>query len=394
MTERTSMAEHPLLTVLRAFVQDTPPQLSLPDPVELVRAAQMQNLLPVLAYMNKKWRLFSEESLNARLNRQLRQTIFIHTQRCAAFEDLSRTLSQAGVDHLPVKGWYLRRLYPVPELRTFGDIDLLIRREDRQAVHNLMLHLGYAAKEDWEPTYSYLRDLEFYEIHTNLMDGSLDGRSDLPAYFAGAWSHARLREGRRWEPELDFHFLYTVCHLAKHLYSSGAGLRMYLDAALYIRAHNDALDWSRIRQEMEHLGLSAFLDTVLTACESWFGVCAGCSFARVEAVDELLGYALDADLFGKLRDHSVIQMRNRRESAGSDGRQSAVKRILFPPYEALVKRYTYIEGRKWLIPVALVHRAAVNVRNLADRAGLIRSIAKADRKAVDIYDDFMTRIGL
>ena len=90
----------------------------------------------------------------------------------------------------------------------------------------------------------------------------------------------------------------------------------------------------------------------------------------------------------------MVESRNRRESAESDGRASAIRRILFPPYEALVKRYTYIEGKKWLIPAALLHRAAVNLKNLTARTDSIRSIAAASREDVDAYDDFMTRIGL
>lgn len=388
------MVDHPLTALLRAFVQDTAPVLPQLDPQALLRDAQVQNLLPVLAYMNKKWKLFSDEALNTTLGRQLRQTIFLHTQRYAAFEELSGQLCDAGVDHLPVKGWYLRHLYAVPELRTFGDIDILIRREDRQKVHELMLANGFTVKTDWEPTYTYARGPELYELHTNLMDASLDGRSDLPGYFSDAWSHARPVSDRCFEPETEFHFLYTLCHLAKHLYSGGAGLRMYLDAALFIQAKGDSMDWSVIRREMAELGLSAFLDTVLTACESWFGAAAPCDFTRVAAADALHRYALDSDLFGKLRDKSVVQMRNRRSSDDSDGKGAAVREVFFPTYEALVKRYTYIEGRKWLIPAALVHRAVVNVKNLTSRAKLLRSIARTAREEVDAYDAFMTSIGL
>ncbi|MBR5293830.1 MAG: nucleotidyltransferase family protein [Oscillospiraceae bacterium] len=381
-----------MIALLQSFIHGTRPEVA--DPAALLRMAQMQNLLPVLAYMDKKWKLFSDETLRAQLGRQLRQTLFLHNQRYCAFEQLSDALSGAGIDHLPVKGWYLRHLYEVPELRTFGDIDILIRREDRARVHELMLAQGFTVQTDWEPTYTYCRGTELYELHTNLMDASLDDRSDLPAYFADAWTHAAPVRGRCHGPEETFHFLYTLCHLAKHLYTGGAGLRMYLDAALFIHRRGPELDWSAVRREMEELKLGRFLDTVLSCCESWFAVTAPCDFERVDAAQELLSYTLDADLFGKLRDKSVVQSRNRRESAESDGRASAVRRILFPPYKALVKRYTYIEGRKWLIPVALVHRAAVNVKNLTARTNAIRSIAATSREDVDAYDDFMNRIGL
>ena len=201
-----------MIPLLQAFIHGTRPELS--DPAALLRIAQMQNLLPVLAYMDKKWQLFSDETLRTQLGRQLRQTLFLHNQRYCAFESLSDALSGALIDHLPVKGWYLRSLYEVPELRTFGDIDVLIRKEDRQRAHALMLARGYDVKTDWEPTYAYQRGTELYELHTNLMDASLDDRSDLPAYFADAWRHARLVSGRCFEPEAEFHFLYTLCHLA------------------------------------------------------------------------------------------------------------------------------------------------------------------------------------
>ena len=381
-----------MIALLRAFIHGTQPQIT--DPEALLQSALIQNLLPVLAYMDKKWTLFSDEMLRARLNRQLRQTIFLHNQRYSAFESLSAALSGAGIDHMPVKGWHLRHLYEVPELRTFGDIDVLIRREDRAKTHALMVAQGFDVKTDWEPTYTYQRGAELYELHTHLLDATLHDSSDLPAYFADAWTHAVPVGKHCYAPEETFHFLYTLCHLAKHLYDGGAGMRMYLDAALFIHHRGESLDWTAVRREMETLKLGRFLDTVLTCCESWFAVTAPCEFSRVGAAEELLTYTLDADLFGKLRDKSVVQSRNRRESAESDGRLSAVRRILFPPYKALVKRYTYIEGRKWLIPAALVHRAAVNLHNLTARTKNIRNIAATKREDVDAYDDFMNEIGL
>lgn len=217
--------QFPLL--LHSFVQDTPPELDgLWNIPHLWRTASEQNLLPVLAYENKRWKLFDDPNVCRQLDGLLYGTVATNLNRCVDFETLSASFTEHGIAHMPVKGYYLRKLYPTPELRTFGDIDLLIHPEDRQKVHNLMLSLGYTVKQDWEPTYSYIKDAEYYEIHTNLMDGNLDGRTDLQAYFDAAWAHAEPDDGLRFRPEDDFHFIYTVCHLAKHLYGGGAGLRM------------------------------------------------------------------------------------------------------------------------------------------------------------------------
>ena len=52
------MIEKQFTALLRSFVQDTAPKTEEPwNMAELQRAAAQQNMLPVLAYENKRWRL-------------------------------------------------------------------------------------------------------------------------------------------------------------------------------------------------------------------------------------------------------------------------------------------------------------------------------------------------
>ena len=234
---------------------------------ELWHCAAQQNMLPVLAYENKKWKIFcGDAALAKRLDSVFYAAVVGSVNRIADFEELSATLSANGIEHMPVKGYYLRRLWPAPEMRTFGDIDILIHPHDRQRTHELMKSLGYAVEHDWEPTFSYIKGAEYYEIHTNLMDGNLDGRADLQKYFCNGWQHAVPDEGLRFAPDKNFHFIYTVCHLAKHLYGGGAGLRMYIDIALQIQKYDVELDWAGIAEEFEILKLTEFFHTVMNAC--------------------------------------------------------------------------------------------------------------------------------
>ena len=190
--------------LLRSLIQDTPPESTAPwDIPALWKTAAEQSLLPVLAYENKRWKLFDDADVCRRLDGLLYSAVAGNLNRCVDFETLSKRFTEQGIAHMPVKGYYLRRLYPVSGLRTFGDIDLLIHPEDRAKAHALMCALGYTVEHDWEPTYSYVRDTEYYEIHTNLMDGNLDGRTDLPAYFGRAWQYAERDDGLRYRPALS-----------------------------------------------------------------------------------------------------------------------------------------------------------------------------------------------
>ena len=362
---------------------------------ELWHCAAQQNMLPVLAYENKKWKIFCRDAaLAKRLDSVFYAAVVGSVNRIADFEELSATLSANGIEHMPVKGYYLRRLWPAPEMRTFGDIDILIHPHDRQRTHELMKSLGYAVEHDWEPTFSYIKGAEYYEIHTNLMDGNLDGRADLQKYFCNAWQHAVPDEGLRFAPDKNFHFIYTVCHLAKHLYGGGAGLRMYIDIALQIQKYDVELDWAGIAEELEILKLTEFFHTVMNACRDWLGVETSCSLpeADEEALSTLLEYTLDSDLFGHIRDHSVVELRNADEKNSATGK--LLLRMLFPSADEIEQRYTFLKGRRWLLPAAWILRFFMNIKLVPKRLCSLKQLAKADAESVNSYDIFMNRIGL
>lgn len=384
-----------LICLLRSFVQQSAPEPAGPwNSTALRQSFAQQNLLPVLAYENKLWKLFDDPRVCQQLDGILYGTIAGNLRRCADFETLSKALSEHGIAHMPVKGYYLRRLYSVPELRTFGDIDILIHEADRRKVHTLMQDLGYAVEHDWEPTYSYRKGAEFYEIHTNLMDGNLDGRADLQAYFSSAWDHAEPDEGLRFKPAPDFHLIYTVCHLAKHLYGGGAGLRMYLDAALYCKHFDAALNWEKITDEFTALHLTDFFCTVMNACRVWFGVETTCPLPEPDAgiLDALLSYTLDSDLFGHSRDHAVVRLRNAAEEKPS--KTQLIRRMLFPPADEISPRYTFLQRRPWLLPIAWIVRLFANLKRIPLQLHAIRSVNAADTGEVDSYDSFMQKLGL
>lgn len=384
-----------LLSILYGFVQGVAPQLDAPlNAAAVLQSASQQNLLPVLAHENKQWGLFDDPGMSGRLETILYTTVAHNLNRCVSFEALSRVFSENGIAHMPVKGYYLRELYPTPEVRTFSDIDILIRPEDRTRTHELMLSRGFSVEHDWEPTYSYRRGAEHYELHTNLMDGNLDGRTDLQAYFSRAWDYAQPDEELRFRPAAEFHLVYMVCHLAKHLYGGGAGLRMYLDVALFVRQLDQTLDWNSITAEFADLQLSGFFCTVMNACRSWFGIRTSCPLPQADsaALEQLLEYTLDSDLFGHLRDHSVVRLRNTAKEKPS--KLSVLRRMLFPPADVIASRYTFLQRRAWLLPVAWVVRFFSNLSRLPQQLRELRRVKAADPADVSSYDSFMKTLGL
>ena len=341
--------------------------------------------------MNSKYHFVTDGNVDEKLTELLYRTIYISANRFADFESLSQRLSEEGIAHMPVKGWYIKELYPIPELRTFGDIDILIRREDRERSNSLMLQSGYKTKQDWEPSFSYQKGNEYYELHTELIDAELNSAPGLADYFSKAWEYAVNDGGERYRLKPEYHFIYIVCHLAKHLYTSGAGIRMYLDIALALKKKSGELDFEFIRCEFERLGLGKFYATVVASVNDWFGIGidVGTELIDKSVTDRLLGYTLDSDLFGKSRDHTLITLRNTELTKGE-----VIRRALFPDAQTLEKRYTFVKGRKWLVPAALAMRVFKNSGRINSKLSDIKKLSDADYDDVDDYDRFISSVGL
>ncbi len=387
------MTENIILEILSAFIHNRKPCLNSDvQEIKVFYTFYFQNILPILAYMDKKWNIIKDETIKRKLTDCYYQTVAENLKKVAMFEIVSQKLSENNIPHLPVKGWYLRTLYPVPELRTFGDIDILISKQDRKKADEIFIQSGYNVKENWEPTYSYYNDLSRCEVHTELMDSDLGKGEQVISFFSSALETAEKDVGERLSPRKDIHLIYLFCHLAKHLYKGGAGIRMYMDIALFIKANSDILNFEKIYEDFKNLHLEQFFKTVIVACSEWFQIELPFEINDVKSssTELLKKYTFSADLFGKTRDKSIISIRN--DESGS--KVSVLKDTLFPSTQKIEQRYKFIKGRKYLLPVAWVARGFVNLKEIPKKLRYIKKVSNTDMDLVSEYDGFISEIGL
>ena len=387
------MTENIILEILSAFIHNRKPCLD--DETTEVTAFYsfyIQSILPILAYMDKKWDIIKDENIKKKLVDCYYQTIAENLNKANMFENISQKLSENNIPHMPVKGWYVRTLYPVPELRTFGDIDILINKQDRKKSDEIFTENGYIIKDNWEPTYSYDKGALRCEVHTELMDSDLGKGEQVISYFSNALETAKKDVGERFSPQKELHLIYLICHLAKHLYRGGAGIRMYMDIALFLKANKEALDFNKIYEDFKALRLDCFYKTVISACSKWFQIDLPFEINDVnsDSLVFLKEYTFGADLFGKTRDKSIIHLRN--DEAGSKG--SVLKDTLFPSAKKIEERYKFIKGREYLLPLAWVARAFVNLKEIPQKLKYMKNVSDADMDSVSEYNNFISEIGL
>lgn len=363
---------------------------------KLEQLSQIHSVAGFLGYMAMKASPAPSPEVRARLRGLCMNTIMVFSRRMAMAEDLAAVLAEVKIDHILMKGFEIRNFYPVPELRTFNDIDIVIRPEDRQRSHEKMLELGFQVHADWEPVYSYVRGEEHYEFHTQIMEIDDLQEDGFQAYFQNMWQYAREISPHSYRFGPEYHFLYLLAHIAKHVHHAGAGIRMYLDVAAFLGHYGGTMDWNWIESQLRLMELERFAAVVMAAVEKWFGVKCPLELEKIseEILDEFTEFTMEAGVFGHVnRDPAMAKLKNETSRTVGTRMRKALRRT-FPDAKSIEKRYVYLQHKPWLLPVAWVHRVVKNKEKLGQKTREMQNIIGADSAQVQKLQRLMRNIGL
>lgn len=361
---------------------------------DLIRLSQIHCVTGVLGYMSMQYPICPDEKLRASLRQACLNTIALFAQRAGRMEELIGHMNRAQIHHILMKGYVIRNYYPVPELRTFGDIDFVIRPEDRQKSHDMMLEMGFQVETDWEPVFSYSRGNEYYEIHRDIMEVDVSEKADYKSYFQQMWKYAQPQKGCTYHFSPEFHFLYLLTHIAKHIRGAGAGARMYLDIAAFVKHFGADVDWEFVMGELKSLELYDFACVVLTAVEEWFEVVNPVEHRHIDesVMEEFRVFTMEAGVFGHFqRETGVSALKRENEKSSRVG--LLLKRV-FPKAKEIESRYTYLQDKPWLLPAAWVHRLVKTRGSLGTHAHEAKVILSADEQEVQRLQRITREIGL
>lgn len=316
--------------------------------------------------------------------------------RQEAAEAVFAAFSRAGIPFVPFKGWTVQESWPACQLRSMGDIDVLIHTEDRESSDRIMQQMGYSRFVDNHAVWTYTREHMMFELHDHIFYEHLNNDVDYVGYFDRAWDYA--------DGELDpsFHFLYVLTHLAKHTVNKGMGFRAYLDMVFLCRTQGVRLRWDWILSELEKLKLRRFAETCLAFCREWFG------WEPPFSVPPL-GGDFAALVTEKMFRDGTFGLEN-EENAGSiaakeishdgasyeRGALRLVLRRIFPPYGdlQLIPWYSFVDGRPWLLPAAWVYRWFYVLRHKREQGAALLTEPYRIRKQVEQRQQFISDWGL
>ena len=271
---------------------------------------------------------------------------------------LIETFHNENIDCFIIKGITVANYYPYPSLRTMSDTDIVVHTDVRNHVHEILLELGYQNISRFKDReWIYYKDKYEFELHDQLIYSETINRKAHEEFFMKFWDY--VNNG---ELDWNFHFLFLILHLRKHLMNCGVGFRQFMDIAVLTK-NNDNLDWSYIEQQLISLDMIKFARIVMTLNEVWFDIESPLDSAVLvdsfyqEATEQVFSNGIFGFDNDENRDNLSVNEARKAKNHKTGMVKSAIFK-LFPSYENMitVPKYSFLIGKKWLLPWAWIYR--------------------------------------
>lgn len=323
---------------------------------ELYEISKAQNLAAVVFSVIKDDENAKQSKAYKMLEDCFYDSIARYDFQSAIINEIRSLLKSEKIRHVFFKGAVIKEYYPVPELRSMGDIDVLIGESDRDRVKALLMANGFELINSNGPVYDYKKDGALIEVHTKIVSGKV-GSVNAEEYFSNAMQYAKFDEYCG-DLEDEYHFCYLLTHIAHHFWFYGAGVKMILDLAVFQRSKS--LDYSKVFGYLDELGLKDFSKVLLTLCYKWFGVGEDYNSDVSQTEEFLLSYGA----FGNAGRNKAAVVRRKALEQGKKSGLSAKLSLLFPSYKKIkdIPYMRFIQGRPYMLVLGWIYRIYYNLR--------------------------------
>ena len=355
-------------TTMRALSKDT------------LALAQSHQVVPILYYQTKDKTLYQSYL----------QAISTYTQRQQLLSQITEALTD--IPFYTVKGVALAQYYPIPQLRTMGDSDIIVHENDKERAREILLSIGFKdTTGEWDDMeWHFQKQGLDFELHHRLLYDEAVNTEQEKAFADTAWDYVQNHE-----LDSNFHFAYLLLHLKKHLLNRGVGIRQFMDLA--VMSKNAGLEPETLKVFLQQAGIERFAGVCSALCLRWFDIALPVDTPEISdafyqsATDTILsngvfGFEVPVDEQKLLLNH-----------VKKKGKAHLIITHLFPSYKicCITPKYKWIKGKPFLMPVLWIYRClwALFSGRSKSSAEYISSVAVSD-KAMAKRDQDLAEWGL
>ena len=337
--------------------------------VSLVDESKAQTVYP-LAFSVLDSQL--QEKLSLEQYAECREEFFRYaiagTQNFAEHGELHELMTANEMPYVAIKGLASARYYPEPNLRSMGDVDFLVTKENVPQAGKLLESIGFAVdhgEEDDGIHIAYTRPpMSIWELHHSvngipnnevgeLIKTEMDKAISTAETVEVDGSICRL-------PDKLHHGLIMLLHTASHLTSEGVGLRHLCDWVVFASSLSDAEFREIFEKKLKSFGLWRFAQVLTLLGINYLG-----APKRVWALQAVESHKVDdATLEGLMNDilsggnFGTKDMNRYREikyisdrSEGTVGKSGIIRQGFKTMNEKVRRDYKTLGKHKALLPI-------------------------------------------
>ncbi len=190
------------------------------------------------------------------------QTQQIHRDLNAIILEIDTMLRKVGISPILLKGESMSAIYPRPESRNCGDIDLYVDPDDYARAAALLSTRFETLTKTTEKHGSFRRGRYNIELHfRTLVPQRPWCRRAYDDYSRSVLSQAKERlplpfaEGKVLVPPVTYNAIFLLGHIYHHFIEGGIGLRQICDWTLFVDRHGAEWDREELSSLLERFGM-------------------------------------------------------------------------------------------------------------------------------------------
>lgn len=270
-------------------------------------------------------------------------------------KEVSELFWQAGLRSCILKGQGLAQLYPTPESRVAGDIDIWVEG-DRKTITDFVHSKTPGTFEQYHHIdFPIFKDI-VVEVHY------------LPSQMASPMNNRRLQDyyqshqeaqfanvktvlgAHVCTPTKGFNAIFLLSHMMRHFFNEGIGLRQFIDYYYLLKQVFSDAEKEEFCKTVSHLGMKKFAGAVMWILENVLGLdpCYLLMPPHEKAGKFLAEETLETGNFGTMDTRYTFRKRGALATALTDIYRDFLLARMFPS-EALWKPFAKLTNQRWKI---------------------------------------------
>lgn len=307
-------------------------------------------------------------------------------------DQVFRSFEENQISYIPLKGSFIKYLYPKTEFRQMGDADIYVDYSKCDQIKIVMEQLGFVAdigtKHHVHDVWDKKDELEI-ELHKAFI-GSIYGMNEFFEARANEAFNAN-RSGARADLDINDHLIYSVAHLAKHCILGSISIRNLTD--IYILKDRQGIDPDYLECSLDKINLLNFYKVVCKALDEWFS---GSAFSEdsEKLFNRILAVSKEAT---ETQAYSVSVF---KDNAGRQNTSFWQKikyffRVVFPPFKKMAKHYPVLNKAPVLLPLLYLWRPFHKLFTSPKSVKRFMKVSVKDTdKSIDKYKNDLKMLGL